>query len=86
MSIVLFAFSGPRADDVIIGDMILTREQYEIMYGEGLRSGVPKLSMQWPDRKLPYEIASRINFSDKRKIRYAISRFNLEMKGCFKIV
>ena len=30
-----FSFLGLRADDVIIGDMILTHEQYEIMYGKG---------------------------------------------------
>ena len=30
-----FSFLGLKADDVIIGDMILTHEQYEIMYGKG---------------------------------------------------
>ena len=33
--ILFFSFLGLRADDVIIGDMILTHEQYEIMYGKG---------------------------------------------------
>ena len=86
MSIVLFAFSGPRADDVIIGDMILSQEQYEIMYGKGPRSGVPYPSMQWPDGELPYEISFSVYQSDKQKIRNAVSKFNSEMKGCFKIV
>ena len=65
--------------------MILTHEQYEIMYGKGPRSGNPFKNMKWPDNELPYEVDSSVSFSDKRKIRKAISKFNSEMKGCFKI-
>ena len=46
-------------NEVIIGDMILTQEQYELLYGEGTRSGVPEAwERRWPDNKLPYKIHS----------------------------
>ena len=33
---------SPRGNKVIIGDMILTQEQYELLYGQRTRSGIPK--------------------------------------------
>jgi hypothetical protein len=86
LTIVLFAFLGPRDDDVIIDDMILTQEQYEIMYGKGSRSGIPYPNYRWPNKRLPYEIDDSISSYGKRKIKNAISKFNAEMSGCFKIV
>ena len=45
--------------------MILTQEQYELLYGEGTRSGVPEAwERRWPDNKLPYKIHSSVLSSD----------------------
>ena len=33
---------SPKGNEVIIGDMILTQEQYEFLYGQRSRSGIPK--------------------------------------------
>ena len=95
-SIVIFIFLGqgsagilpsPMGNEVIIGDMILTQEQYELLYGEGTRSGVPESwNGKWPNRQLPYEIHSSVLSSDIPVIESAISRFNSEMSGCFSIV
>ena len=74
-------------DEVIIDDMILTQEQYQFLYGEGTRSGVPEgLDRRWPDKKLPYETDSSVLSSDIAIIESTISRFNSEMSGCFSIV
>ena len=95
-SIVIFIFIGqgsagilpsPMGNEVIIGDMILTQEQYELLYGEGTRSGVPEAwERRWPDNKLPYKIHSSVLSSDIAIIESTISRFNSEMSGCFSIV
>ena len=70
--------------------MILTQEQYEIMYGESKRSRIPEIwagrFRRWPDRRLPYVIDSRIPDFNKSIIESAITRFNSEMSGCFSIV
>ena len=100
-SLVLFAFleqgssgiitnenqkQSPKGDEVIIGDMILTQEQYELMYGEGTRSGAPKIFRRWPNNRLPYEIDSSVLSSDKAIVESTISKFNAQMSGCFSIV
>ena len=96
MSIIIFIFLGqgsagilpsPMGNEVIIGDMILTQEQYELLYGEDTRSGVPEAwERRWPDNKLPYKIHSSVLSSDVAIIESTISRFNSEMSGCFSIV
>ena len=84
---MLLFIESPRGDEVIIDDMILTQEQYELLYGEGTRSGVPEAwKGRWPNRQLPYEIDSSILYSDIAIIESTISRFNSEMSGCFSIV
>ena len=70
--------------------MILTQEQYESMYGEGTRSGVPEIwygvFRRWPNNRLPYEIDSSVLSSDKAIVESTISKFNAQMSGCFSIV
>ena len=67
--------------------MILTQEQYEIMYEEGKRNGIPEGAFRrWQDRRLPYVIDPRIPNFNKSIIESAITRFNSEMSGCFSIV
>ena len=84
---MLLFIESPRGDEVIIDDMILTQEQYELLYGEGTRSGVPEAwKRRWTDNKLPYETDSSVITSDIDIIESAISRFNSEMSGCFSIV
>ena len=84
---MLLFIESPRGDEVIIDDMILTQEQYELLYGEGTRSGVPEAwERRWPDNKLPYKIHSSVLSSDIAIIESTISRFNSEMSGCFSIV
>ena len=84
---MLLFIESPRGDEVIIDDMILTQEQYELLYGEGTRSGVPEAwERRWPDNKLPYETDSSVLSSDIAIIESTISRFNSEMSGCFSIV
>ena len=62
---MLLFIESPRGDEVIIDDMILTQEQYELLYGEGTRSGVPEAwERRWPNKKLPYEIHSSVLSSD----------------------
>ena len=63
-------------------DMMLNHEQYEIMYEEGKRSGIPEGAF----RRWPYLIDSRIPDFNKSIIESAITRFNSEMSGCFSIV
>ena len=78
---------SPMGNEVIIGDMILTQEQYDLLYGEGTRSGVPEAwNGRWPNKQLPYEIDSSVISSDIAIIESTISRFNSEMSGCFSIV
>ena len=77
---------SPKGNEVIIGDMILTQEQYELMYGEDTRSGIPDVFKRWPNNRLPYEIDSSVLSSDKAIVESTISKFNAQMSGCFSIV
>ena len=79
-----------RGNKVVIGDMILTQEQYEFLYGQRKRVGVPvkwkDFFRRWPDNQLPYIIDSSIFLSDIAIIKSTISKFNDEMGDCFRIV
>ena len=81
---------SPKGNEVIIGDMILTQEQYELLYGQRTRSGIPEewkgFDWRWPNNKLPYKIDSSILPPDRLKIEEAISKFNSQMSDCFSIV
>ena len=77
---------SPRGNELIVGDMILTQEQHELLYGQQKRSGNPKPYRRWPKRRLPYEIDSSILPSNQLKTKNTISKFNSQMSGCFKIV
>ena len=84
---MLLFIESPRGDEVIIDDMILTQEQYELLYGEGTRSGVPEAwKRRWTANRLPYETDSSVLSSDIAIIESTISRFNSKMSGCFSIV
>jgi hypothetical protein len=71
---------SPKGNDVIIGDMILTQEQYELLYGQRTRVGVPvewrDFFRRWPDNQLPYIIDSSVSPSDIAIIKSTISKFN----------
>ena len=84
---MLLFIESPRGDEVIIDDMILTQEQYELLYGEGTRSGIPEAwKGKWPNRQLAYEIHSSVLSSEIPIIESTIARFNDQMSGCFSIV
>ena len=81
---------SPRGNKVIIGDMILTQEQYEFLYRQRKRVGVPvkwdKIFRRWPDNRLPYIIDSSISPPNIAIIKSTISKFNDQMSDCFRIV
>ena len=81
---------SPRGNEVIIGDMILTQEQYEFLYGQGTRVGVPEewknIFRRWPDEQLPYIIDDSVLDTDIAIIKSTISKFNAKMNDCFRIV
>ena len=77
---------SPRGNEVIIGDMILTQEQYEFLYGPHKRLGRPQAIFRWPNRQLPYVIANDYNASETAFIESTIAKFNKQMKDCFSIV
>ena len=77
---------SPRANEVIIGDMILTQEQYEFLYGQRTRLGIPEAIYRWPNKTLPYEIADSVSPNETAIIESTIARFNDQMKDCFSIV
>ena len=70
-------------------DIILNKNQYDMLYGESGRNGISILSRRWSKNQLPYEfdyesIAS--GSPEETMIKEVISRFNSEMDGCFSIV
>ena len=87
-----------REGEVRIDDMIMSEEKYKTLYGsEDTRNGVPAtwqthgnktMEARWPNNTLPYVIdESLLPLSVAiSKIEFAISRFNSEMWGCFRIV
>ena len=81
-----------RDDEVIIGDMILTKYQYEAMFGDVIggiagRSGIPDPSFRWTNNRLPYYIElNDFSPAEVEQIEEVIARFNYEMSGCFSIV
>ena len=79
-----------RGNEVVIGDMVLTQEQYEFLYGQRTRVGVPvewrDFFRRWPDNQLPYIIDSSVSPSDIAIIKSTISKFNDQMGDCFRIV
>ena len=81
---------SPRGNEVVIGDMILTQEQYEFLYEQQTRVGVPvrwgDIFRRWPDERMPYIIDDSVLDSDIAIIKSTISKFNKQMNGCFRIV
>lgn len=75
-----------RTDEVTIGDVILTKEQYEFLFGGGSRNGVPSPVRRWPNKELSYIFDLSMPDSRITEIEEVISRFNSEMNGCFQIV
>ena len=75
-----------RTDERIIDDVILTEEQYEILFGGGARNGAADPVLRWPNKELPYEFETTISNSRRIQIEEVISRFNTEMNGCIQIV
>ena len=77
---------SPRGNEVIIGDMILTQEQYEFLYGPRKRNGNPVVVQRWPNKTLPYKISDSFAPNETALIESTIDRFNDEMGDCFNIV
>lgn len=77
-----------RVNEVIMGDMILTQEQYEFMYGPPrTRLGNPTPIERWPNNIMPYQIDDSVDdIDDIALIKSTITKFNTQMKGCFSIV
>ena len=75
--------------EVRIDDIILTKNQFDIMFGEGERNGINILSRRWPNNAVPYEIdSSKIaeGSAEDTMIKQVVARFNSEMSGCINIV
>ena len=75
--------------EVRIDDIILTKNQFDILFGEGERNGVNILSRRWPNNAVPYEIdSSKITegSAEDTMIKQVVARFNSEMHGCINIV
>ena len=68
---------------------ILTKNQFDILFGEGERNGINILSRRWPNNAVPYEIdSSKIaeGSAEETMIKQVVARFNSEMSGCINIV
>ena len=75
--------------EVRIDDIILTKNQFDILFGEGERNGINILSRRWPNNTVPYEIdSSKIaeGSAEETMIKQVVARFNSEMSGCINIV
>ena len=78
-----------RSLDMRMDDIILNKNQYDMLYGESGRNGISILSRRWSKNQLPYEFdyESIVSGSpEETMIKEVISRFNSEMDGCFSIV
>ena len=78
-----------RKREVRIDDIILTQNQFNILFGESERNGVSTLSRRWPNNKLPYEIDSSTiakGSAEETMIKQVVARFNSDMNGCINIV
>ena len=78
-----------RERDVRIDDIILTQNQFNILFGESERNGVSNLSRRWPNNKLPYEIDSSTiakGSAEETMIKQVVARFNSDLNGCINIV
>ena len=75
--------------EVRIDDIMLTQNQFNILFGESERNGVSTLSRRWPNNKLPYEIDSSTiakGSAEETMIKQVVARFNSDMNGCINIV
>ena len=78
-----------REREVRIDDIILTQNQFNILFGESERNGISTLSRRWPNNKLPYEIDSSTipkGSAEETMIKQVVARFNSDMNGCINIV
>ena len=78
-----------RRKEVRMDDIILTQNQFNILFGESERNGISALSRRWPNNKLPYEIDSSTiakGSAEETMIKQVVARFNLDMNGCINIV
>ena len=78
-----------RRKEIRIDDIMLTQNQFDILFGETERNGVSTLSRRWPNNKLPYEIDSSTiakGSKEETMIKQVVARFNSDMNGCINIV
>ena len=78
-----------RRREVRIDDIILTQNQFNILFGESERNGVSTLSRRWPNNEMPYEIDSSTiakGSAEETMIKQVVARFNSDMNGCINIV
>lgn len=78
-----------KEGEVRIDDIILTHNQFDLLFGKSQRSGISTLSRRWPNNKLPYEIDSSTiatGSAEDNMIKQAVTRFNSDMNGCINIV
>ena len=78
-----------RSLDMRMDDIILSKNQYDMLYGESGRNGISILSRRWSKNQLPYKFdyeAIASGSPEETLIKKVISRFNSEMDGCFSIV
>ena len=75
--------------EVRIDDIMLTQNQFNILFGESERNGISTLSRRWPNNELPYEIDSSTiakGSAEETMIKQVVARFNSDMNGCINIV
>ena len=78
-----------RRREVRIDDIILTQNQFNILFGESERNGISTLSRRWPNNEMPYEIDSSTiakGSAEETMIKQVVARFNSDMNGCINIV
>ena len=78
-----------REREVRIDDIILTQNQFNILFGESERNGISTLSRRWPNNEMPYEIDSSTiakGSAEETMIKQVVARFNSDLNGCVNIV
>ena len=66
--------------------MVFTKDEYDIFIGEGERSAIQGQGYRWTNNELHFVFAHGLSYSQKNKVRSAVTTFNNALNGCVKIM
>lgn len=83
MVYIMFYFSGGELNDKFEGDILLTKEQENMIFGLD-RTGLVDINYRWPNSTIPYELSTDFEQHRLDDIELALRR--IEEVTCLRFI